>query len=426
MPTDWARPDGNGSTRLRFDYQRLVNGSVWIFVASGGIALVEPSPYDFFSFVAIPLWFLGGFTVHRFILPFFAIIFLYVFGGFLSLLPHLDESDPLQFMLQSTYLAVTVVFFALFFAERTVERAEVCLQAFALSTVYASALGIVGYFGIGGTQDLFTTYGRASGTFKDPNVLGSYLILGALYYMQQLILGRTRHVLLTAILVLIQVGGVFLAFSRGSWGAFLVASAMMVALTYRANPDRRTRRRIVVMLLLTLVVAGIGLAVLLSVDEIRDVFLQRASGLQEYDEGETGRFGNQLHSIALLLKHVNGLGPVRFRLTFGLDPHNSYINSFASYGWLGGASFFLLVGLTLFIGFRLSLSASPYSRAAHVFWPSLFVFLVQGFQIDIDHWRHVYLMLGAVWGLETARIRWLSSTTVRPVADRALSFAPTS
>ena len=39
-------------------------------------------------------------------------------------------------------------------------------------------------------------------------------------------------------------------------------------------------------------------------------------------------------------------------------------------------------------------------------WPSLFVFFLQAFQIDIDHWRHVFLLLGGVWGLETARVRW--------------------
>ena len=143
MPIDGPGAAG-AAPRLRFDYQRLVDGGAWLFVASGGIALVEPSPYDFLSFAAIPLWFLGGFTVHRFVLPFFAIVFFYVLGGYLSLLPHIDESDPLQFMLQSTYLAVTVVFFALFFAERSVERADLCLGAFAFRTVYAAALGIVG------------------------------------------------------------------------------------------------------------------------------------------------------------------------------------------------------------------------------------------------------------------------------------------
>ena len=45
---------------------------------------------------------------------------------------------------------------------------------------------------IAGTADIFTLYGRASGSFKDPNVLGGFLILGVLYCMQMLMLGRTR------------------------------------------------------------------------------------------------------------------------------------------------------------------------------------------------------------------------------------------
>ncbi len=72
------------------------------------------------------------------------------------------------------------------------------------------------------------------------------------------------------------------------------------------------------------------------------------------------------------------------------------------------------------MGFRVAWTPSPFRRAAQVYWPSLLVFLLQGFQIDIDHWRHVFLMLGAVWGIETARVRWLeagaSSSPARPGA----------
>ena len=37
------------------------------------------------------------------------------------------------------------------------------------------------------------------------------------------------------------------------------------------------------------------------------------------------------------------LGPLHFQKIFGQDPHNVYINAFASYGWLGGISYFLLM-----------------------------------------------------------------------------------
>ena len=68
---------------------------------------------------------------------------------------------------------------------------------------------------------------------------------------------------------------------------------------------------------------------------------QRAHAEQDYDSGPNGRFGNQERSLPMLLVLPNGFGPLRFRLTFGLDPHNSYLNAFGSNGWFpGGGAFF--------------------------------------------------------------------------------------
>ncbi len=393
-----------GSVRL--DYGTLVNWSFALFVFCGSVAIIEPSPYDFASLAAIPIWFVGGFKVHRSVLPLFALIALYNLGGFIGLVPYIVEPDPTLFMLQSLYLAITTLVFALFFAEDTLRRSELVLKFYAASTVFAALCGIVGYFGVGSLGELFSRYGRASGTFKDPNVLGSYLIMGAVYYIQILVLGRTRHIAATGIALLTVVAGIFLSFSRGSWGAFLVATLLSIGLAFLTSAEPKLRRRILVMTFVAAGVAALVLVVLLALPNTRDFFLQRAALEQDYDEGVTGRFGNQLRSIPMLLDHVNGLGPLRFRLIFGLEPHNSYINAFASYGWLGGFAFLMLVGLTTYVGFRLVWTPSPYRRVAQVFWPSLLVFLLQGFQIDIDHWRHVFLMMGAVWGIETARVRW--------------------
>ena len=401
--------------RRHADYGALVNGSFALFVFCGSVAIVEPSPYDFASLVAIPIWFLGGFKVHRSVVPLFALIFLYNLGGFIGLIPYIVEPDPTLFMLQSLYLAVTTLVFALFFAEDTLRRTELCLQFYAASTVFAATAGIVGYFGVGGLGELLSRYGRASGTFKDPNVLGSYLIMGAVYYVQTLVLGRTRHVVATGLALLVVVAGIFLSFSRGSWGAFVIATLLSTSLAFLTSGEPRLRRRILLMSVAGVGVAVLVLVVLLALPDTRDFFLQRAALEQDYDGGATGRFGNQLRSIPMLLDHVNGFGPLRFRLIFGLEPHNSYINAFASYGWLGGFAFALLVGLTTYVGFRVALKPSPYRRAAQVFWPSLLVFLLQGFQIDIDHWRHVFLMLGAVWGIETARVRWLEREPPPPI-----------
>ena len=133
----------------------------------------------------------------------------------------------------------------------------------------------------------------------------------------------------------------------------------------------------------------------------------RFNPVQDYDAGPTGRFGNQLRSLPMLLELPNGFGPLRFRLVFQLEPHNSYINGFASYGWIGGFAWIMIVATTCYVGFRLMFAPSPYRFHAQVWFSALFVLLLQGFQIDIDHWRWVFLSFAAVWGLETARVRWL-------------------
>ena len=62
---------------------------------------------------------------------------------------------------------------------------------------------------------------------------------------------------------------------------------------------------------------------------------------------------------------------------------------------------------TGFVGFRLCLTPSPFQRQAQIAWPGLFIFLLQALQIDVDHWRHVFLLFGMIWGLEAARLDWL-------------------
>ena len=101
----------------------------------------------------------------------------------------------------------------------------------------------------------------------------------------------------------------------------------------------------------------------------------------------------------------------------GADVRHSYINSFASFGWLGGFAWFSIVGWTLYVGFRLVWKASPYRQLAQIVWPALFVILMQGFQIDIDHWRQIYLLFGATWGLEAARLKWLRQKAIESAQD---------
>ena len=326
------------------------------------------------------------------------LLLLYNLGGVFSLIPWMDEPASVRFTAVSVYLMITAIVAAAIMAEDAASRIETLRKGWTIAAWYASIAGILGYFDVAGLGSVFSYASRASGTFKDPNVLGPFLVLPIAFTLQHVLTGRTS--LLRGLLVMsVPLMALFLTFSRGAWGHLVVSLMLMTALTFLASRSAPQRGRIVALSLLALGLAVAALLVALSFESIRSVFEIRASLEQSYDLGVTGRFGSQLRSIPLLLEAPNGFGPLRFRFIFPEDPHNVYINAFASYGWLGGFSWLALTAATLHAGWRLVLRRSPLQMQAIAIWSVLFVTLVQGIQIDTDHWRHFYLLIGLIWGL---------------------------
>ena len=390
----------------------LAEAMLAAFVFFACFAFSETSPYDAIALPTMALWLCLGVRLHRGVIPLVGLLLLYLAAIAAALLPYLDEEFPLTWTIQLIYLCVTCIFFAMLFADETHARIGLALKAYTASCVFSAALGIVGYLQWLGIEDLFYKYDRASGTFQDPNVFGSFLTLGALYLMHGLLTATARRPLLSLAGLLIVLAGIFLSFSRGSWGGTIVAVLLMVGSVYAASDSAALRRRIVLLTLTTVVLGVIAVIGLLSVDHVHRMFETRASVAQDYDQGETGRFGNQMRGMAMLLERPFGMGPMHWRLTFGLEPHNSYIGSFANGGWLGGAVFIGIVLATGFVGFRLLVRPTPFRAHAQIVWPALLMFFLQAFQIDIEKWRHVYMMLAMVWALEAARLRWVGRRDV--------------
>lgn len=408
--------DGIPTSKLGDRYQKAVTLFVSVFIFCGAISLIEPSPYDLAALVAMPLWMMGGFRVNKFIVVVALAWTVREVAAFAALMPYWSEPDPRLFQFQSLYLFVTVVFFTIYFAERTAERADAALRAYAASAVLSAVVAIMSYLNLFGLEALTTVEGRVAGTFKDPNVFGSYLTLGAVVFLHGLLVGRARFPLLSALSLGVVLTGVFLSFSRGSWGAAIFALLVTAGVTFATHRDPVMRRRIILTAFASIVILLLVLLIVLSQDSIREFFLQRARLEQDYDGGVTGRFGNQLRSLPMLLERPMGFGPLRFRLVFDLEPHNSYIGAFANGGWLGGFMWIVIVAASLFVGFRLVSKASPYRDFAQMVFPALLALLLQGFQIDIDHWRQLFLMCGLLWGLEAARRRWIAAGRPPPQA----------
>ncbi len=356
------------------------------------------------------MWFVGGFRIHKSLALILVLWIIFELSGFLTLMPYWDEVDPRVYQFQSLYIFCTAIFFTIFLSERSIERAELSLKAYTFGAFICAVLGIASYFNIGGIGPLWSKdEGRAASTFDDPNLYGSYLTLSAVYILQNLLLGLTKRTLISIGMLLVFLVGIFVSYSRGSWGAVINASLLMGIAGYLTVRSRRTRRRIVLMSGVTLGIGVFAVLALIAQPDMQQTFQERATIAKDYDEGATGRFGNQIRSIPMLLERPGGFGPLRFSKIFYLEPHNSYVGAFANDGWIGGFTWIIIVVSTCFVGFRLMFVRSPYQQLAQVFWPVLFSWLLQGFQIDIDHWRQMFLCFGAVWGFEAARLRWLAA-----------------
>ncbi len=385
---------------------------LWIFIASGWFVVVEPAPYEFLFVLTFALFLPGGLVASVFTAPMIIFLILYNIGGFLSsaqlasLPPHVAEKAN-RFVFISSYMAATSLFFAMAATARPERIAGIVRHAWIVAGVIAATLGMIGYFDIAGMGAKWAPIQRAQGTFKDPNVLSTFLVAPAIFLAQDFMLGNARHPWLRGAALLVILGGIFLAFSRGAW-AVTVGSMLLLALfTFITTTRTSLRRRIVMMAALLTVLGAVLLVALLSVPAVREMFAERFTLFKDYDAGETGRFARQLRSIPMLLERPLGFGPFGFSEIFGEDPHNVYINAFSAYGWLGGISYLLLTFATIAIGLRAMLIPTPWRRHVIAFFAPLLMLILQGMQIDTDHWRHFYLLLGMVWGLYAASELWL-------------------
>jgi hypothetical protein len=392
-----SRPQGVSADFLR----HIV---VWVLFASSFFVLIEPAPCDVFFILAVLLFSSSGLHLSAAALPLVVLQILFLVGGLTGLTLVLNESRSVIYVVTSAYMVFASIFLAFYLGRDALWRSKLVINGWIFGAVVATVFGLIGAFDIAGTGSWMSLQGRAQGLFKDPNVYSTYIILPCVVLLQKILIGNTRHSVLSGLLLLFLLSGLFLAFSRGAWLNFICASALLVLISFVMTQSMTLRARIVLIVMAGLIAAAALLAGLLLIEPVRDLFFERFSFTQSYDGGETGRFGNQLISLPKLLVSPLGFGPINFRNLFYQDPHNVYINAFASYGWLGGFSYFALIVATLVVGTKSLVRESalqPLATAAFCVFVST---SLQGVQIDTDHWRHFYWLMGIVWGLYVAQL----------------------
>jgi O-antigen ligase len=390
----------NGLPRAAVD-ARLVSlaasAALGLGVFLQGFIIREPAPYELFMAGLIAVWGLFGLRLSRHAAVLLAILAAFTVGGLLSMTTMADIDGAPLYLGVTLFLCLTSVFF-LAVIEADPRRYRLVFRAWVACAVIVALLGIAGYFRLFPGAETFTRYDRASGTFQDPNVFGPFLALPGIYLLYRLLTAPARRVPLYAGPLLVIVAGIFVSFSRGAWGLYVMASLLLVAALFLHSASGLFRLRIAMMSLLALVLAAGGILVALQIPGTAEFLAQRAQLVQNYDGGEGGRFARFLDGFALAAQSPLGIGPLNFGRVFSEDTHNIWLKALMDYGWLGFAAFLLLVAWTVAGGFRILFRDRPWQPYLLCAYVVFLGHIMLGTVIDMDHWRHFYLLIGLIWG----------------------------
>ena len=382
---------------------------LWLTGFACAFVFIEPSPYEVVAVLTILLFVITGLSLRAELAPLVLILVLINAGYAIAVVQVSDDQKAVNWVLISLFLATTAIFYAAMLGGNTQRRLELLLCGYLAAALVASLAATAAYFRLlASASDLFLLYGRARGTFNDPNVLGAFLILPALLLFRRVLAGD--RLLRSSLMLLVLLVGLFLTFSRGAWAQLMLSGMLLMAVAFLASHTAGERLRIVLVAVSGVLAMAALLAVLLSMGQVSERFSERATLEQDYDVGHFGRFGRYALAAQIALDHLLGIGPLQFYKTFIEDPHNTLLNAFMSGGWLAGFGYPALCAVTLVAGTRFLRVSTPWQPIYQAVYAAYVGVIGESLIVDIDHWRHYFLILGVLWGLMAATRRAAGAT----------------
>ena len=387
-------PAGAVNTKL---IALISSAAIVLGVLLSGFVIREPAPYEIYMAGLIAVWAVFGLRISRAIMPLVTLLVLFNIGGMIAMTQMADLMDTPLYLAVSLFLALTAVFFAAV-TEAQPGLYRLIFNAWVCSAVVTATLGIAGYFGLFPGAEIFTKFDRAAGAFQDPNVFGPYLALPGIYLLYRLLTGSPARMFLYAVPLLIVVAGIFFSFSRGAWGLFGASAVLLLIALFLQSASGRFRLRIILMSIAAVSLLLVALLVMLQIPGVAEMLTTRAQLVQDYDAARLGRFARYVIGFQLAMEQPLGIGPLVFGQIYGEDTHNIWLKALMDYGWLGFASWAIMVFWTIAAGFRLLLRNRPWQPFVLCAYVVFLGHVALGSVIDTDHWRHFYLLLGLIWG----------------------------
>ena len=201
-----------------------------------GFVFIEPSPAELFFLVSAPLL-----LFHlRFAGEKLLLFLLFGISTMVSLVIGLMNG-----LVNERYFIIDIYLFTLFFIFSSVKISRKAFHRLFRIMIIAWTLACLGnflfyfYAIFTGRTVLFGTqiaaFGiRFKGLFKDPNVLGPFMIVPATYWLNEF-LSKSQYRKLTFFTGLIMSLGVILSFSRAAWISYFAVLSLVVLTAFKSS-----------------------------------------------------------------------------------------------------------------------------------------------------------------------------------------------
>jgi len=366
----------------------LVFASVYIFLS--GFVFVEPSPAEFWFLLFFPLLIQQFSTSWRIIFTLFLLFLPLSISTFIGVIFGLLD---FRFFIIDIYLFV--FFFVVVSYIQNLQNQNINTQDLIekIMKYWAWAGGINILFGlyafVSGRESIFgfniLIYGiRLQGFFKDPNVLGPFLVPVAVYFLIRWLDSKKSY--LSFLYFLFFSFGTLLTFSRAAWLNY--ALAVMIVLAMRIIKKKNVSR-VIWFLVLAFILFSIFLTIsgrIYFLDFNLKDFLKSRMGLQSYDTGRfeaQRKFGDIMFSQGIL-SFLFGVGPGNYEFFAGMATHSLFVR------YIGERGFF---GISLFVIFIIVIwQKTIHSQNKDFLISVLLGQFVNSLFIDSLHWRHLWLL----------------------------------
>ncbi len=358
--------------------------------------LMRPSPVDMLyilSFLVTGLYMTvtQKQTVTRRVLTLALMLGSWAVSYILASLPHIAEQNVTFELLAKTF-AISIGLVAAFVSMTWNQRHfETFMKVYIVSCVIGSILGTIGFV----LQNPALTWdGRARGFIDDPNMYGSFLLPAAIFCAYFLSRPGKGKLMLWGAMSLVLLG-IVLSFSRIAQVAVVACLLAYLIFHYR----KRHRQLVLILVGMVGIVVVLFAVALLAPSEFSAKFLDRLTFAKSYDLGEEGRYHRYVLVLPMIMQNPLGLGVLQLEKIFPEPIHNIWLSSFVNYGWLAGFTWITLVISSIYVAiqnYRRTRSEVMVALLISVIGIIMCTSLHEG-----EHWRHLWLSFGLVWGFST-------------------------